>query len=105
MLRVLGCETALQSWKEYYEKNNLYNESGQDDAPPIRRVVAISGCNVKTEVGCVFRVNTHRTSDLNNVRTRFVPDEEAELIPESHIAKTCSISRGVLYEDPETDTP
>lgn len=100
LLHVVGCERALRTWEELYKYNRLYNCSDQDDAPPIKRVVAISGCNVRTEVGCVFRVNTHRTSDVSNVRTLFVPDDEAELTPYTDLSKSCSLINGVIYEEP-----
>jgi len=105
MLRMLGCERALRVWEEYYKSDPLYNNAGTFDAPPVKRAVAISGCDVRTEVGCVFRLNTHRTSDKTNVRTRFVPDTEAELAPDGGLSRGHSLSGGVLFEEPGGETP
>merc|ERR1712150_305501 len=87
-------------WQELYKRNHLYNCGDEDDAPPIKRAVAISGCNLRTEIGSVFRVNTHRTSDLSNVRTLYVPDDEAELTPGTELSQSCSLMNGVMYEEP-----
>lgn len=100
MLRMLDCEHVLETWEQYYKRDPLYNDGGVDDTPPVKRVVAISGCDVRTEIGCVLRLNTHRVSNKLNVRTRFVPDDEAELVPGSHSFGSCSMSAGVLFEEP-----
>jgi len=105
MLRMMQCERVLKVWEDYYRSDPLYNDTGVEDAPPVRRVTAIFGINCKTEVMCALRVNTHRSADKGNVRTRFVPDEEAVLTPGTDLARSCSISGGVVYEEPGGETP
>mmetsp|Transcript_7816 Transcript_7816/g.19397 ORF Transcript_7816/g.19397 Transcript_7816/m.19397 type:complete len:496 (+) Transcript_7816:891-2378(+) len=66
------------------------------DAPPVRRVHAIYGINLPTEVGCVYtRADTCQSSGV--LESRYLPDRGAKL-PKKYPGYT--ISDGVIFETP-----
>lgn len=96
MFKLEGAEKELQVWKKYYEGDSLYEHKGSDDAPPIKRVVAIHGVDVPTEVMFALKINTVRVKPGAAV-TRFVLDDEAVLTPGQPSLK---MSGGIVSEVP-----
>ncbi|CAE8620650.1 unnamed protein product [Polarella glacialis] len=78
LLKMEACEQLLEVWEEYYEKDQLYDHTGQEDCPPIRRVLAAHGVGLPTEVMYALRIRTARLKPAE-LQTRFVLDDEAEL--------------------------
>lgn len=97
----MECPEVLQTWRRYFEHDDVYDSTGMRDGPRIRRVVAVHGINHKTEVMYALRVNTLRVKP-GVLHTRFVFDDEAELLRPQ---QGRSISGGIIYEEPGGPTP
>jgi hypothetical protein len=95
------CKRTLRTWEEHYVADPLYSDTGVDDAPPVRRVVAMHGTNVRTEIAFAVRVNTVRFKRRVS-ETRFVLDTEARLSQTTEQGRRhVSIEKGIIYEEPK----
>jgi len=99
MLKLSKCHRVLEVWKQYYHGDPFYNDAGEDDVPPVHRVVGIYGQNVETEIMSVLRIN----SDRNKINSRFILDMEAELKPDSDLSKGGSVLKGGVVYDLDGD--
>jgi len=90
----------LEVWRHYYEADATYDHTGTFDCPPIRRVVAVHGVNVPTEVLFALRIRTARLKPTA-VQTRFSLDDEAELVPST--PALLKMEGGIVREMPEGD--
>jgi len=68
----------MQVWRKYYEGDPLYDETGSQDAPPVKRVVAVHGVNVPTEIFYALRLASIRV-DATQRQPVFVLDGEAKI--------------------------
>lgn len=90
VLRIEGCEGIGDTWKTYYRDDPLYDDrcSGK---PPVRRMRAVHGVNVPTEIAFALRVQSVRLKQ-SKILTRLVLDDEAEMGK----VEGCSLSGGVV---------
>jgi hypothetical protein len=93
-----GLNNTLSFIKEAYDDDDLLPRSySSEDPPPIKRIHAIYGINLPTEVGAIY---TRRDACLspNRLSSLYSPDKKA------HIATNTgySISGGILMETPRT---
>lgn len=94
LMQMEGCEESLQVWEKFYKGDPFFDVAGVDDAPPIRRVIAMHGVNIPTEVMYAVRLNTVRLKGRPG-RTRFILDDEADLVESD---ESRNISGGIIYE-------
>lgn len=92
----MECPEVLQVVWDFYDRDPLYDSTGHNDKPPIKRVLAVHGVNVKTEVQFALRVNTQRLKP-DVLCTRFILDDETELVKP---VPGVSIAGGIVYEEP-----
>mmetsp|Transcript_100989 Transcript_100989/g.324254 ORF Transcript_100989/g.324254 Transcript_100989/m.324254 type:complete len:806 (-) Transcript_100989:2-2419(-) len=90
----MECPEVLDVVNKYYRQDELCRHDGMRDCPPIRRIVAVHGVNVKTEIMYALRVNTVRTKP-KTLTTRFVLDHDTQLV---HEMPGRSMSGGMVYE-------
>lgn len=103
MLKMLECRGLINVWRDYYQNDRHWLGTAMDQAPPINKVVAIHGTNVRTEIATVYRLNTAVEPRKASFRHRFVPDCRADLIPERKFLlsqSNLSIEEGIVYEEP-----
>lgn len=105
MLKLEHSTATLQIWRNYYAEDAKYDHTGESDVPPVKRVVAINGVNVKTEVALVLRLNSKSTRSQKALMTRYTLDTDADLIRGNRAAEGLSISKGIIYEEPGMETP
>ena len=77
VLRIERCEDVLDTWKEYYSNDPLYDHL-RERRPPVKRVRAVHGVNVATEAAYVLRVQTVRLK-RSKILTRLTLDDEATM--------------------------
>lgn len=100
ILRLEGCAGVEKTWEEHFVGDPLYDHIGQNDCPPVKRVVAVNGVNVPTEVALVLCVNRKRLDSKSDLLCRYGLDSEAALVPSTDLARRCSIKGGVVLEEP-----
>lgn len=93
-----GLQKLLRFAKEAYDEDRFQpRELSRSERPPVKRVHAIYGVNLDTEVGCVYsRQDTCTTSKM--LQSFYVPDKKAV------IDRTCGykVSGGLIQETPQT---
>jgi hypothetical protein len=93
-----GLEEHLRFIKNKYD-NDKYRPRmiSAVDPPPIKRIHAIYGVNLPTEVGCVYSRQDSCLSD-RMLQSLYVPDKKASIDKDSGYA----ISGGLILETPKT---
>eukprot|EP00443_Scrippsiella_acuminata_P023602 CAMPEP_0115363512 /NCGR_PEP_ID=MMETSP0270-20121206/103281_1 /TAXON_ID=71861 /ORGANISM="Scrippsiella trochoidea, Strain CCMP3099" /LENGTH=424 /DNA_ID=CAMNT_0002786161 /DNA_START=204 /DNA_END=1478 /DNA_ORIENTATION=+ len=90
----MECPEVLKVVRKYYEADDLCDKAMLDKPPPVRRIVAVHGVNVKTDTMYALRVNTLRVKPME-LHSRFVLDDQAELV--ESVPGLC-MSGGMVYE-------
>jgi len=100
MMQLEGCKQVESTWDSYYANDPLYDHTGTNDCPPIRRVVAINGVNSRSEVGLALCINNKRLDCTSDLDCRYTLDTEAVLAPGMACSTRCTIKNGIIWEEP-----
>mmetsp|Transcript_4817 Transcript_4817/g.11474 ORF Transcript_4817/g.11474 Transcript_4817/m.11474 type:complete len:605 (-) Transcript_4817:388-2202(-) len=100
ILQLEGCKQVESAWDSYYANDPLYDHTGTNDCPPIRRVVAINGVNSRSEVGLALCINNKRLDCTSDLDCRYTLDPEAVLAPGTSCSRRCTMKNGIIYEEP-----
>mmetsp|Transcript_39566 Transcript_39566/g.69467 ORF Transcript_39566/g.69467 Transcript_39566/m.69467 type:complete len:573 (-) Transcript_39566:7-1725(-) len=105
LLQMEGLTNSMHLLKETYGNDPLGPRTlSAMTAPPVKRVVAIYGINLPTEVSCAYKRNPFVRISMSNERHSleqlFVLDKEAALSKEGSVSHV--IEQGVINETKET---
>jgi len=102
--RLMQLERCHSPWVRHYVRDDLFNHLGDCPAPPVKRFINVTGVNLRTEVAYVVKLvkkRIYKTGfDTKAPLSRFVLDHMAELVPDMPLAKTHTITGGVIFEEP-----
>jgi len=105
---MLQLERCHYPWVRHYVGDDLFHHEGDCPAPPVKRFINVTGVNVRTEVAYVVKLAKKRMQtrafDRQAPLSRFVLDNNAELVPDTALAQTHTISGGVISEEPGETT-
>lgn len=96
-----GVETTLKIIKEVYDGDKLLPRSlSSAEAPPVKRIHAIYGVNLPTEIGAVYSRQDTCLSE-SKLESMYAPDSNATLGVDKK-APGYSLKGGILMETPAT---
>ena len=101
LMQAEGLENFMKLIKDRYEKDPLGPRTlSAEDAPPVKRVKAIYGVNVATEVSAVFCLRPAWIEGANRkAESRHVVDKSARLASRTSLYQ---LKDGIVYETRET---
>mmetsp|Transcript_17891 Transcript_17891/g.38348 ORF Transcript_17891/g.38348 Transcript_17891/m.38348 type:complete len:808 (+) Transcript_17891:97-2520(+) len=97
----MECPEVADMVQRYYIEDQYCDYAGLESCPPIKRMVAVHGVNVKTECMYALKVNTVRTKP-KVLTTKFVLDDATELVERK---PGRSMNKGMIYELEDPDHP
>mmetsp|Transcript_47459 Transcript_47459/g.91745 ORF Transcript_47459/g.91745 Transcript_47459/m.91745 type:complete len:626 (-) Transcript_47459:181-2058(-) len=91
MLKLERLENHLKWWQTYYEDDELFDQTGESDCPPVKRILAFAAVEVPTAAAFAMRIGNKNVS--NPLETRFELDQDAVL---SGASEDWTMSNGVI---------